>query len=69
MRWNRGQYIVDLVQVLDECNPNAPKKYWDQVNNIVVLDFSADPGTKYKHEKDLLHIMYSPFHNSSALQT
>ena len=40
-----AQYVVDLVQVLDECYSNAPEKYWDQVCNILGLDFSADPGT------------------------
>ena len=47
------QYVVNLVQVLGECYPNAPKKYWDQVYNTLGLDFGADPGIHYKHEKGL----------------
>ena len=41
----KAQYVVELVQVLGDCNSNAPEKYWDQVNKILGLDFSADPGT------------------------
>ena len=41
----KAQYVVDLVQVLGDCSPNAPEKYWGQVYNILSLDFSADPGT------------------------
>ena len=37
---------VDLVQVLDEYNLNAPEKYWDQVYTRFCLNFSADPGTQ-----------------------
>ena len=41
----KAQYVIDLVQVLGEGNPNAHEKYWDQFYNMLGLDFSADPGT------------------------
>ena len=31
----KAQYVVDLVQILGECNPNAPKKDWEQVYNLL----------------------------------
>ena len=40
-----AQCIVNLVQVLRECNPNAPEKYWDQVYNILGLNFDAYSGS------------------------
>ena len=43
---------VDLVQ-LGEYNQNAPEKYWDQVYTRFGLNFSADPGIKYKCETGL----------------
>ena len=45
------QYVVDLVQVLGECNPFAPENYWDQVYNMLGLDFDPDPGAYYKHDE------------------
>ena len=47
-----AQFVVDLVQVHGECNPNAPEKVLGPVLQFG-LDFSANPGTYYKHEKAL----------------
>ena len=40
-----AQYVVDLVQVLDDCNPNYPDKYWarSSFNEILTQNYGTVP--------------------------